>query len=129
MPRQWVLKRGFDRVFASRRSVARGALSLRWASAAGKDTRIGISVARRAGNAVQRNRAKRRLRAIIRSLVGGFPQGYDIVVVGRPGVASVSYQELASTVQELLSRAGIWNGEEANGCAEGDRSPGPGFAH
>lgn len=123
MPRQWVLKRGFERVFETRRSVSARLLALRWANAAGVDSHIGISVARRVGNAVHRNRAKRRLRAIVRSLLGRVRGGYDIVIVARPGSAEASYQELADGLQELLGRSGILLGEEASGRAEGDRGP------
>lgn len=123
MPRQWVLKRGFERVFATRRSVSAGVLAVRWAVTGGAGSHIGISVARRVGNAVRRNGVKRRLRAAVRALLARVRGGYDVVIVARPGAAAASYQELAGGLQELLTRAGILNGEGASGCADGDRGP------
>jgi len=49
--------------------------------------RVGFTCSRKVGNAVTRNRAKRRLRAVARDVLPqhGRP-GWDYVLVGRPGV-------------------------------------------
>ena len=46
--------------------------------------RIGISVGRRVGNAVVRNRVKRRIRDAFRTHRSEWPAGYDLLVVVRP---------------------------------------------
>jgi ribonuclease P protein component len=57
------------------------------------------------GNAVVRNRVKRRLREIARPLpVRG---GWHLVLGARPGAASARFQELRAAVEELLGRAGV----------------------
>ncbi len=48
--------------------------------------RVGYTCSKKIGNAVMRNRAKRRLRAIARSVLPRLAQpGWDYVLVGRPG--------------------------------------------
>jgi len=77
----------FARVFAARRSAAAGALVLYGcpAAAGSTTTRIGLSVSRRVGNAVIRNRWKRRLREAFRAVRPRLPAGNDFVIVVRPG--------------------------------------------
>ena len=68
-------------------------------------TRFGFSVSKRLGNAVVRNRVKRRLKEIVRQeRVAG---NWDIVLSARPPAAQASYRELRRAVEALLSRAGL----------------------
>lgn len=49
--------------------------------------RVGYTCSKKIGNAVARNRVKRRLRAVVaESLLPGAQSGWDYVLVGRPGV-------------------------------------------
>lgn len=68
-------------------------------------TRFGITVSRRVGTAVVRNRVKRRIREIIRLAYPDLSVGWDLVFVVRPAAASASYQELDAAVFSLLRRA------------------------
>ena len=64
--------------------------------------RYGLSVSKRVGKAVVRNRIKRLLREILRlTKVQG---GWDIVFIARPAVAGVDYTSLKKSVEGLLSR-------------------------
>jgi len=48
--------------------------------------RVGFTCSKKIGNAVMRNRARRRLREIVRAVLPGLAQpGWDYVLVGRPG--------------------------------------------
>lgn len=51
--------------------------------------RVGVTCSRKVGNAVARNRAKRRLRAIAREVLGVAGQpGWDYVLIGRPDLTA-----------------------------------------
>ncbi len=73
-----------------------------WAN--GMDTtRVGFSVSKRIGNAVVRNRVKRRLRELVRQM--HIPDGWDIVFIARAPLAHATYQEAQRAVEDLSGRA------------------------
>ncbi len=67
--------------------------------------RVGFTVSRKVGNAVRRNRARRRLRAAAAEVLGerGRP-GHDYVIVGRQGTLTRPYPELLSDLRQALER-------------------------
>ena len=73
-------------------------------------SRYGFSVSKRVGKAVIRNRVKRLLREILRTMP--LKPGRDIVFIVRPAAASVDYRTLEQVIENLLSRAGILDIEE-----------------
>jgi len=54
-------------------------------------TRLGITVSKKIGNAVKRNRIKRIVRELFRLNKSFFPDGYDIVIVARRDASHLSY--------------------------------------
>jgi ribonuclease P protein component len=68
-------------------------------------SRYGFVVSRRIGNAVSRNRVRRRLRAIVRGHLDQLAMGYDVVVIARPGTAEVSHTALDDAMLDLLRLA------------------------
>lgn len=65
--------------------------------------RFGLTVSKRVGNAVTRNKVKRRLRDILRhhkAVLGGL----DVVWIARADAASASYEDLKHDVVELMDR-------------------------
>lgn len=66
--------------------------------------RLGLSVPRRVGKAVSRNRIKRRLREAFRLLMPEAPSGYDLVIVVRPHAAleMSEYQRLLRSAWKRL---------------------------
>ena len=64
-------------------------------------TRVGISVTKRAGNSVQRNRIKRRIREAIRLSAAFLPKGEDIVVVARPGSKAAPFRDIEKDIRRI----------------------------
>lgn len=66
-------------------------------------TRVGLVAGRRVGGAVARNRAKRRLRAVLDRTE--LPGSLDLVVIASPEVVDVPFGTLTRWLQDGLSRA------------------------
>jgi ribonuclease P protein component len=69
---------------------------------------VGIVAGRRVGNAVVRNRARRRIREALRLRYPAIAPGHDLVLVARPASATASWPEIERGVDVLLTRAGLW---------------------
>jgi ribonuclease P protein component len=67
-------------------------------------TRVGITVSGRVGNAVVRNRVRRRLREALRLRFAQLPASSDVVVAARPASASATWAELCAALDAFLSR-------------------------
>jgi ribonuclease P protein component len=86
------------------------------------ETRVGISVSRRVGKAVARNRAKRRIREAVRSFLPSLRVGQDLVFVARPSMAEATYQQVLEAVEGLLRRAGLLAGQRISAVDRGRSS-------
>lgn len=65
--------------------------------------RLGLTVNRRVGNAVVRNRLKRQIREWFRNTPRKAKAGKDIVIIARRAAAGISSEELQSTLSNLLN--------------------------
>jgi ribonuclease P protein component len=70
-------------------------------------TRTGIICSRSLGNAVKRNRARRRLRASVDSLFERVHPGWDILLVAKKPVIDVPFSELTGSMLNIFSEAGL----------------------
>ena len=69
--------------------------------------RIGISASHAVGNAVQRNRAKRRIRACVETLLPDLNSGWDIVILARVMSREAPYEDLLNSLRLLMQKANI----------------------
>lgn len=67
--------------------------------------RYGFIVGKQVGNAVTRNRTRRRLREAVRALDPQLKPGYDIALIARQPLAEQPFSIVARTVNELFRRA------------------------
>jgi ribonuclease P protein component len=86
----------------------------------GGPPRVGFTVSRKVGGAVERNRVRRRLREIVRlSAAAGFRGGSDYVVVGRRAALGLPFARLAADLTGALRRL-----DRRRGGATAQASPG-----
>ena len=69
--------------------------------------RVGLTVSKKLGNAVVRNRVRRRLREIYRCNEQRFIPGWDIVVVARSRCVDADFGKLTHAYLSLAEKAGI----------------------
>jgi ribonuclease P protein component len=71
-----------------------------------QETRIGLTVTKKVGISVQRNRIKRLIREVFRSLSEIAP-GNDLVIIARKAALNLKYSQVQASLNRLLYRAGI----------------------
>ncbi len=65
------------------------------------DARLGITVTKKIGSAVHRNRIKRLVREVYRQNQQLFPDHTDIVFIAKPGAAALNYQAVRQEVMQV----------------------------
>ncbi len=70
-------------------------------------TRVAFVVSKKVGKAVQRNRAKRVMREVVRKLFLQITPGYDVVLIGRPPLVAASLDQVLAAFQSVLARANL----------------------
>ena len=71
--------------------------------------RVGITVSKKLGHAVVRNRVRRRLREVYRLNEEKFQPGWDIVIVARSKSIGADFQKMTNAYLHLADKAGILN--------------------
>ena len=74
--------------------------------------RIGITVSKKLGHAVVRNRTRRRLREVYRLHEERFQPGWDLVVVARSRAVDAPFDQLVRSYLKLSKKAGILKEEQ-----------------
>ncbi len=103
----------FRRLYARGKSVVDKNFVLYYHKNRYNETRLGLTVSVKLGNAVFRSRCKRLLRESYRLLESDIVEGYDFVLVARSRLAAMKCQVVTAALKRMLKAEGLLN-EEAS---------------
>lgn len=69
------------------------------------DLRVGIAAGKTVGGAVQRNRTKRQMRAVVEPLINRLKPGWDVVLLARKPIGGVEFSEIQKAFEIVFRRA------------------------
>jgi len=98
-------KKDFERIYAQGRRFFTSDYVICYLQNDSETDRFGFTVSKKIGNAVRRNKVKRRLREVVRnSLVSGSGQSFDIILIARKGIENTPYKELLEAYRKFLKK-------------------------
>ncbi len=107
MQKQFRLKKRAAFAYVYRKGEKASARDLLLLSAKSKEgLKIGLSVSKKVGNAVTRNRVKRLLREALKPLTDRIDDGFMYVIVAYPSIAEKDFFSVSRSVEQAFSRAG-----------------------
>ena len=72
-------------------------------------SRFAIAAGRSVGNAVLRNRAKRRLRSCLEMIAPKVQPGWDLIIYGRKPLVTAKFSEISQAMNEVLQKANLFS--------------------
>jgi ribonuclease P protein component len=100
----------FDEAYSQGRKTVGRWMVLWQRSGLGASLRLGVVSGRKVGGAVQRNRARRRLRNLFRQARPGMRDDVDVVLIARAGIDCVEADRLKLDFDDVIRRARLMAG-------------------
>ena len=106
--------RDFKYLYRKGNSIAAGYLVIYYKKTPKKENTLGITVTKKLGNAVTRNRVRRLIRECYRLYESEMSLGYNIVIVARGKAAGAPFLSIKSDMKYLLKKSRIIASEKAD---------------
>ncbi len=108
MKKQYRLTRNIDfqKIIATKQSVSNGVFIVYYAKSDVDHLRVGLSVGKKMGNAVQRNYIKRQIRAMADEVLD-FSVPYNLIIISRPKFNLCSFQDNRKDLLQVLKKIKI----------------------
>lgn len=73
--------------------------------------KLGVSVSKKVGNSVVRNKVKRRIKEAFRQIIPLIVPTYNIVIVAKPGIENASYADISQSIKQVLQKEKLLIGQ------------------
>lgn len=100
-------KKEFRYTYRAGKSCGGRLLSLVYAKNRGGPPKIGFSVSKKIGNAVVRNRVKRRMREAVTPLIPAMKNGFNLIFIARSAMVDAPFSGIRESMRTQLARAGL----------------------
>ena len=100
-------KKDFLRVKQDGRTIHHNLVVLAYAQNGMGVSRFAVVASKKVGNAVTRNRIRRRIKACLQESWQSVKPGWDLIFYSRTPVNEANYQEINKAIKHLLEKAGV----------------------
>lgn len=97
--------RDFQKVYDKGKSFANRYLVIFFLNNELNHNRVGFVTTKKLGNAVKRNKYKRRLKEAYRNTQNDILKGYDIIILFRKKIPEIDYSDIKSALNHIVSIA------------------------
>ena len=94
----------FRQVYENGRYLSNSLISLHFIVHGNQTHQIGVTAGKRLGNAVTRNRCRRRLKECYRLYRNEAPVGMDIVIIARRGLVTADWADIVAAFRDIMRR-------------------------
>ncbi|MCR4430274.1 MAG: ribonuclease P protein component [Tepidanaerobacteraceae bacterium] len=77
-------------------------------------TRLGVSISRKIGKSVVRNRIKRRIKEAFRRNMNSIKKGFDIVISVKKEMIQLDYESIKREMKNILKRGSVWHDKKGD---------------
>ena len=72
-----------------------------------EETRVGFTISKKMGNAVTRNKIRRRMKEAYRLNFYNVKEGYDLIFIPKKHIIDISYGELENSIKHIIKISGV----------------------